>query len=231
MNELIFNSDSKLSEMVTAYPALLYSLPRFGISLGFGDKSVGHICQDNGISLHLFLLICNVCCFDSYEPTVADIKAAEITQLLPYLKKAHDFYLNNRLPHISKHMTTILSHLPLRKAAAFNHFFSEYKREVVEHFEYEEENVYPHIESLLEGEVSNEFEINDFVDEHGDMQDKLNDLNQIIFKYLPADSDASYEAIDVIFDIFQLSADLAKHSIIEEKVLVPYVRHLERRLK
>ncbi len=231
MNELIFDADSKLSEMVKAYPALLYSLPRFGIALGFGDKSVAKVCAENEISAHLFLLICNVCCFDSYEPSVADIKAAEITQLLPYLKKAHAFYLGNRLPHISKHLTTILSHLPLRVAAAFNKFFSEYKREVVDHFNYEEQNVYPHIELLLHGERNNEFGINDFVDEHGDMQDKLSDMSQIIFKYLPADAETSNEAIDVLFDILQLSSDLAKHSAIEEKVLVPYVRFLERRLK
>ncbi len=231
MNELIFGADSKLSEMVSAYPALLYSLPRFRIALGFGDKSVSKICEENGISTHLFLLICNVCCFDRYEPSVSDIKATEISQLLPYLRTAHAFYLGNRLPHISKHLTTILSRMPLRVAAAFNNFFSEYKREVVAHFEYEEQNVYPHIEMLLQGKRNESFGINDFVDEHGDMQDKLNDLSQIIFKYLPADTATSDETIDVVFDILQLSADLAKHSLIEEKILVPYVRFLERSLK
>lgn len=53
MNELIFDADSRLSEMVKAYPALLYSLPRFGIALGFGDKSVAKVCTENEISTHL----------------------------------------------------------------------------------------------------------------------------------------------------------------------------------
>ena len=119
----------------------------------------------------------------------------------------------------------------MRVAAAFNKFFSEYKREVVEHFNYEEQNVYPHIELLLQGKKNNDFGINDFVDEHGDLQDKLSDMSQIIFKYLPADVETSNEAIDVLFDILQLSADLAKHSAIEEKVLVPYVRFMERSLR
>ena len=37
----------------------------------------------------------------------------------------------------------------------------------------------------------------------------------------------SDDAVDVVHDILQLSNDLNKHSVIEEKVLVPYVKHLE----
>lgn len=232
MDEILFNTSSKLSEVVTAYPALLYSLPRFGIALGFGDKSVAAVCAESGVSPRFFLLMCNVCCFDGYEPGISEIKNADMGQLVPYLKKAHKFYLDNRLPHISNHLTAILSNMPQRVAKAFNAFFSAYRHEVEQHFGYEEQKVYPHIEQLLQGQKPNDFEINDFVDEHGSLQDKLSDMNQIIFKYLPADTtDGDNEAIDVIFDILQLSADLAKHSLIEEKVLVPYVTYLEKKLR
>lgn len=232
MDEILFNTSSKLSEVVTAYPALLYSLPRFGIALGFGDKSVAAVCAESGVSPRFFLLVCNVCCFDGYEPGISEIKNADMGQLVPYLKKAHNFYLSNRLPHISNHLTAILSNMPKRVATAFNAFFSTYRHEVEQHFVYEEQKVYPLIEQLLQGVKPNDFAINDFVDEHGCLQDKLSDMNQIIFKYLPADTtDGDNEAIDVIFDILQLSADLAKHSFIEEKVLVPYVTNLEKKLK
>ena len=36
------------------------------------------------------------------------------------------------------------------------------------------------------------------------------------------------DAIDMIFDILQLSRDLRKHSLIEEKILGPYVKQLEK---
>lgn len=232
MDEILFNTGSKLSEVVTAYPALLYSLPRFGIALGFGDKSVAAVCAESGVSPRFFLLVCNVCCFDGYEPSISEIKNADIGQLVPYLKKAHKFYMGNRLPHIANHLAAILSHMPKRVANAFNAFFAAYRREVEQHFGYEEQKVYPHIEQLLQGLKPDDFAINDFVDEHGSLQDKLSDMNQIIFKYLPADTtDGDNEAIDAIFDILQLSADLAKHSLIEEKVLVPYVTYLEKKLR
>ena len=54
----------------------------------------------------------------------------------------------------------------------------------------------------------------------------MSDLVQIIFKYLP-ETVTGEDAVDVVYDILLLSDDLNKHSLIEEKVLVPYVKHLE----
>ena len=48
---------------------------------------------------------------------------------------------------------------------------------------------------------------------------------QIIFKYLPANATTD-DSIDVVFDLLQLSQDLVKHNVIEEKILIPYVKLL-----
>ncbi|MBO5768611.1 MAG: hemerythrin domain-containing protein, partial [Bacteroidales bacterium] len=58
------------------------------------------------------------------------------------------------------------------------------------------------------------------------IKDTLNDLTQIIFKYLPAKA-FSNDAVDLVFDIFQISNDLEKHALIEEKILLPYIEYLE----
>jgi regulator of cell morphogenesis and NO signaling len=70
--------------------------------------------------------------------------------------------------------------------------------------------------------------IRNFEKEHNEIKDKLNDLMQIIFKYLPENIPQG-DSISVVFDIFQLSSDLNKHSLIEEKILVPYVKLIEKR--
>ncbi|MDY6412160.1 MAG: hypothetical protein SPL28_04075, partial [Bacteroidales bacterium] len=44
-------------------------------------------------------------------------------------------------------------------------------------------------------------------------------------KNITTDAD---NTIDMIFDILQLSRDLRKHSLIEEKILGPYVKQLEK---
>ena len=60
--------------------------------------------------------------------------------------------------------------------------------------------------------------------------DKLNDLTQIVYKYLPGNV-LPEETMEVVFDILQLAADIQKHALIEDKILTPYVDWLERRLK
>ena len=72
--------------------------------------------------------------------------------------------------------------------------------------------------------------MSDFVKSHGNLEEKLGDLVQIIFKYLP-ESATGDDTVDVVYDILQLSTDLNRHSLVEEKVMVPYVMHLERSVK
>ncbi|MBR5102532.1 MAG: hemerythrin domain-containing protein, partial [Muribaculaceae bacterium] len=129
--------------------------------------------------------------------------------------------------HIEEHLEHIANMLPNKKAKlAFTSFFQAYREEVMEHFNYEEVNVYPYIESLQQNSDDRSYNIDTFLNSHGNLQETLNDLTQIIFKYLPQ-NDASDDAIDVIFDILQFSQDLYKHSLIEERVLAPYVKLLE----
>ena len=48
----------------------------------------------------------------------------------------------------------------------------------------------------------------------------------IAFKYLPPQVDND-NVLDVVYDILRLSEDLKKHTFIEEKIMVPLVKHLE----
>ena len=49
----------------------------------------------------------------------------------------------------------------------------------------------------------------------------------IVFKYLPPQVDDD-NVLDVVYDILRLSEDLKKHTFIEEKIMVPLVKHLEK---
>ena len=77
--------------------------------------------------------------------------------------------------------------------------------------------------------IASIYTIKEFSTTHSNIEDKLNDLIQIIFKYLPKNTFLN-ESIELIFDIMQLSNDLKKHQLIENKVLIPYVTVLEERL-
>jgi len=223
----LFSSESRLSDLITAHPSLLTLLTRLGISLGFGDRSIADVCEQSGVDTSFFLLICNVYTFNNYVPSTATILGTDMMGLVPYLERSHKYYVDKRLPHIERHLDAIAQKLDGRIGQVFISFFKEYKKEVVAHFVHEEKDVFPHILALLNGNQDTTYSIGEFLDSHSDIEGKLDDLLNIVFKYLPPQVDDE-NVLDVVYDILMLSEDLKKHTFIEEKIMVPLVKHLEK---
>ena len=228
MDKILFSSKMKLADIISANHNLIFMLPRLGIPLGFGDKSVAEVCVKYNVPVDFFLLVCNVYTFDYYVPDKNKVLVVDMRLLIPYLRASHNFYLCERLPHIEHHLNHIAAEAEKKYGTVLKRFFEEYKNEVSEHFHYEENVVFPYIESLILNKPDSLYHIKDYEKVHSNIEDKLNDLLQIIFKYLPGNI-TSVDSVEVVFDIFQLSSDLNKHSLIEEKILVPYVELLEKK--
>ena len=222
----LFSSDSRLSDLITAHPSLLALLTRLDISLGFGDRSIADVCETSGVDTDFFLLICNVYTFNNYVPSTAAILGTDMTGLVSYLEKSHRYYVDKRLPHIESHLDAIAQNLGGRIGQVFISFFKEYKHEVETHFKHEEHDVFPHICALMAGERDVTYSIGEFLRTHSDIEGKLDDLLNIVFKYLPPQVDDD-NVLDVVYDILRLREDLKKHTLIEEKIMVPLVKHLE----
>ena len=226
MKSRLFSSDARLSDLITAHPSLLTLLSRLGISLGFGDRSIADVCKDSGVDADFFLLICNVYTFNNYVPAIPTILATDMTGLVPYLEKSHKYYVDKRLPHIERHLDAIAHKLGGRIGQVFISFFKVYKQEVEEHFSHEERDVFPHIRALMAGQRDTTYSISTFLHTHSDIEGKLDDLLNIVFKYLPPQVDDD-NVMDVVYDILMLSEDLKKHTFIEERIMVPLVNDLE----
>ena len=226
MKSRLFSSESRLSDLVTAHPSLLSMLTRLGISLGFGDRLITDVCEASGVDTGFFLLICNVYTFNNYVPSTAAILGTDMSGLVPYLEKSHKYYVDKRLPHIERHLDAIAQKLDGRIGQVFISFFNEYKQDVEAHFNHEERDVFPHIRALMAGERDTTYKMANFLQSHSDIEGKLDDLLNIVFKYLPPQVDDD-NVLDVVYDILRLSEDLKKHNFIEEKIMVPLVMHLE----
>lgn len=225
----VFSAKMRLSDLLTANHNLILMLPRFGISLGFGDKSVQEVCEMYHLPVDFFTLICNVYTFEHYQPSQAEIRQTDMTPLLPYLKASHRYYLQERLEHIDSHVHLLASSLEDKFGRVLCRFFDDYISEVRDHFGKEESETYPYLEALQAGRTRKDKAIHSYDEAHESIKDKLTDLTQIIFKYLPAKA-FSNDAVDLVFDIFQISNDLEKHAQIEEKILLPYMDYLEETL-
>ena len=222
-----YTSNMKMADLINADYKLLLLLPRFDIELGFGDQTVQKSCEEHGISPDFFLMICNIYSFDDYLPEKKEIRTLDVHQLIAYLKKSHQYYLDNRLNGISKQMHSIIEQSETKHGNILTRFFEEYKKEVVNHFQYEEETVFPYILGIADGEKSAGYQIEMFEENHTNIEDKLNDLKNILIKYLP-EKTSSEKRINLLFNLFDFEVDLDKHTLLEDLVLVPKVHIMEK---
>ena len=221
-----FTENTKMAELVISNPTLMLTLSRFGIELGFGDQNVKEVCEKANVSPLFFLLICNLYSNPEFIPSKEDIKSVEANAILSYLSESHKYYLKERLPHIESHLKRIVEACPARYSNTINRFFNEYKDEVESHFKYEEEVVFPYIKSLCNNALNPNFSIREFESNHSNIEDKLNDLMNILIKYLPANIFPK-ERIEISLDIMEVTSDLSCHTLVEERVLVPFVEMME----
>ena len=223
----VFSKDSKLAELIAADRRLLQLLPCFGIGLGFGDRNVDQVCQMNHVNADLFLMICEIYTNSSFRPRKEELQQIDMGGLLLYLKASHKYYLDERFPHIEEHLQHIIDAGGEKFGPMLSRFYDEYKQEVMRHIQYyEEEVVFPYIEALLIGQRTDAYEIDEFEHNHTNIQDTLDDMMNILLKYLPGDI-LPKERIEISLDIMELSDDLNRHSLIEERILIPYVEFLE----
>ncbi|WP_251619854.1 hemerythrin domain-containing protein [Odoribacter lunatus] len=227
MDTFLFTPQMKLADLIHTDYKLLLLLPRFGLNLGFGEKSVQECCKQNGISDTLFTMICNVYAFSYYLPGEKELNQVDIKQLILYLQRSHSYYLNNRIQIIQHQLTTISEKGAVKQRHILDRFFEEYKKEVVKHFEYEENTVFPYVLNIEQDAAKAGYSIESFEENHTNIEEKLNDLKNIIIKYLPG-TELLSEKTDILFNIFSLEEDLNKHALIEDKILIPLVQKQER---
>ena len=227
MNTPLFTDEMKLADIIHLNYRLLLLFPRLGMNLGFGDKTVKEWCESSAVSHQLFLMICNVYNCEQYLPGEQEIEEIDVNQLIDYLQRSHVYYLQNRLPAIEQRLQDIGETCPEGHRQILKRFFEGYKNEVISHFDYEEKTVFPYIMTVTKGCPSGNYKIEVFKENHSNIDDKLNDLKNIVMKYLQG-SARGEEKINVLFDIFSLEEDLSKHALIEDKILIPFVLKLEK---
>ncbi len=227
-----FTSHIKMADVIAANHSLLLVLPRLGIRLGFGEQSVKEVCDRYQLDVDFVLLIFNVYTFDNYLPDSNTFAATNLQPLVPYLQSSHQYYLNERLPHIKRHLLNVAASAGDRYGAILRQFFADYEKEVEDHFSFEEQHIFPLLKAV--GDTDNLPQrrgrqaipqSSHLAHNHSDLVDRLTDLTSIMLKYVPGDC-LTEELNELVFGVMQLSSDLEKHALLEEKLLIPYIRQM-----
>ena len=225
----LFTENMKLADLLESDYRLLSIVSRLRIPLGFGEMTVGDMCRRHGLSTELFLLICRIYASDgSYVPAPDHLSVSDLSDIMKYLHRSHRYYSETVIPRLGSRIGEMMDRCDAIHRKILNTFYSDYCREVANHFDYEEQTVFPYIEALLAGETpaGHGYSIEKFEENHSDIDAKLSDLKSIIIKYLP-DSCPAEARYDVLFGIFRFEEDLSRHTEIENNVLIPLVEKLE----
>lgn len=211
-----------MRSVIAADPSLLMVMARFGISLGFGDQTVGEVCLANDIDIPTFLTTIN---FMSGRPSGCE--QLDLAQFMSYLKNAHEYFLGFALPMIRRKLIEAidcssedeLGFLILR-------FYDEYVTEVRKHMQVENQKVFPYVERLLEGVRTSGYTIERFASQHSHMDPKLKELKDIIVRYYPGKGNDLLNS--ALFDIINCERDLRLHCQAEDSLFVPAVKAFEK---
>ena len=67
--------------------------------------------------------------------------------------------------------------------------------------------------------------------QHDQIEAKLTELKNILIKYYPASESCGKEMNGVLFDIFLCESELASHNDLENRLFIPAVAEVERKIR
>lgn len=220
----MYEASDKMISLIRDNYNLLQSLGSFGISLGFGDKTVKQVCDDQNVDTNTFLAVVNFT-INGYRE-MDDVSRLSVPTLLQYLKASHDYFIGFQLPFIRKELVDALDEND-NLARLILKLYDEYSRSVTQHMKYEEKTVFPYVESLIAGKPMANYAIDMYSKHHGQESSKLRELKSIIIKYFPGDCLRNNQLSATLYDIYNNEEWLALHAEVEDKIFIPAIKYLE----
>ena len=239
---LPFTTKTKMADVIHLDYRLIPIIGRFGIEYGFGNKTVEKVCNDNDINVWFFLEIINSYHNHEYFPK-KQLQNFNVQLIINYLSNTHEYYLNNKIPEIQSYIDEMekkVSQAHITNIKLLNDFFKGYQKELCEHLLNEDNIVFPYVLALEQAlkmkkipdellyKIQNE-PIKKYERNHDNIEVKLSDLKNLIIKFLPPVL-CKELCQKLLTELFRLELDLENHARIEDKVLVPKVKFIEKKL-
>jgi regulator of cell morphogenesis and NO signaling len=224
-----YRETDKMSDLICDNYPMVLVMCRFGIGLGFGDKTIGEICRQNKVDIYTFLTVVNFLIEEKTTPIEKHVaQSLSVDALITYLHNAHDYFLKFRLPHLRVKLVESINDCLEDVAFIITKFFDEYTEEVDKHMKYEEKTVFPYVLGLLKGKKDAKYNISIFRKRHDQIEMKIIELKNLLLKYYPGKG--SHSLNSVLFDLFATEQDLFTHNLIEDNLFTPTILELEKQI-
>jgi regulator of cell morphogenesis and NO signaling len=203
----MYKATDKISDLMSHEEDAIHVISRFGLQMGVGEQTIAQACESHGVHTPTFLTVINHKVFKK-QAQLADV---DVPTLQQYLRNAHTYFLDFRLPYLRRSLIEAL--IP---AGAANKIpmlilrcYDEFVEEIRIHIEHENAGLYEE-------------------HAHDDQRitDKLTEIKNLIIKYYPSNAGTqngtvTYTLISVMSDLWHTEQDFADHCAIEDEILRP----------
>lgn len=222
-----YTENHSLGDIISDHYQLLQVISRFGISCGFGDKSVRTICDKHNIDCQTFLAIINY----TANGDTCGITDVAVNEMTNFLISSHHYFTDFCLPQLRNKLTTTLGSDKDKIAQLIIDFFDKYTNAVKKHLEHEDKMVFTYVNELCEGRLPDgELPMERYSRKHEQIDSMLTELKVMIIKYYPMPDNAPI-LNNLLYDIFAYENDLKSHCDIEDNLYIPAVIALVNKLK
>lgn len=220
----------KMSDLIDADYTLLLLLSRLKFSLGFGDKSIEAVCEQHDFDTDCFLFLANFQSNKSIMNVEEQFNHLPLEPFIRYLNCSHEYFLEKRLPNIRRKLKLIFTENEKELENLVLQFFDDYMGEVHEHMKYEDNTVFPYVRRLLNRPCEDSYSIDIFEERHNDIEEKMADLKRILMKYVSGLKDQTLMT-NILIELYQSEEELAAHTFIEDRLIIPRVKNIEEECK
>lgn len=227
MESKTYKTTDRISDVLADDYRLLQVMSRFGITFGFGDKTIGEVCAQRNVDAYTFVEVLNFVKGNGSTGKL-DIGRLSVGSLLGYLRMTHNYFLEYQFPSLRRNMLGAID-CSERNEVAFLvlKFYDEYVEEVRKHMEYEERVSFTYVERLLSGsyEPASESAGNLMSRHHEHIELKLRELKNLFVQYYPQ-QEVNNELNAVIYELYRAQEDLGVHCHVEDCLFAPAVKKL-----
>jgi regulator of cell morphogenesis and NO signaling len=226
-------AEMKLTELFFENPMLLLMMEHFDLDFVAHEKTVAQVCKENNISSDLFVSIANL--YNGFHQSAGfQYTGDDLPVIIGFLLNSHQYYKNEKYPEIRSLIDRLAKLNSAPEIKLVGKFFDEYFEEVTEHLDYEDQIAFPYFSGLINklknGTESSTFSADEYLDHHTDIETKLSELKNLLLRYISIKDDRTLRR-QLLFSLFELEYDLIIHSVIEESILIPLVKEIEKQQK
>jgi len=229
---LKINTKTKIIDIINQDYTVLSIFIRLNILPGYGDKTLDQVTGENKLEPEFLSKIIEAYIDPDFTEYTYFLNK-DIKLITSFLKGTHNFYKDDKIPELKSLFTRLLDQaITKNNIKIIEHYFDNYLEEFYAHMEYEEKQVFPYAEELyniiktksasksfIKG--FRKFSIQEYTEQHEDgTQEKLNDLKNILLKFLPELTDYKIY-YQIISKLFRLGKDMDFHMNMENRILVP----------